>query len=43
MRMFNGLELLDPGLVLVSYWRPEGGVPDPNAARAWAYGGIARA
>jgi hypothetical protein len=26
LRMFNGLELLDPGLVLVSYWRPEGGV-----------------
>jgi SAM-dependent methyltransferase len=43
LRMFNGLELLDPGLVLVSYWRPEGGVPDPNAARAWVYGGIARA
>lgn len=42
LRMFNGLELLDPGLVLVSYWRPEGGVPDPNAARAWVYGGIAR-
>ena len=42
LRMFNGLELLDPGLVLVSYWRPEGGVPDPNADRAWVYGGIAR-
>ena len=42
LRMFNGLELLDPGLVLVSYWRPEGGVPAPNAARAWVYGGIAR-
>ena len=42
LRMFNGLELLDPGLVLVSYWRPEGGVPDANASRAWVYGGIAR-
>ncbi len=41
LRMFNGLELLDPGLVLVSYWRPEGGVPDPNADRAWVYGGVA--
>jgi SAM-dependent methyltransferase len=41
-RMFNGRELLDPGLVLVSYWRPEGGKPDPNADRAWAYGGLAR-
>lgn len=42
LRMFNGLELLDPGLVPVSYWRPEGGVPDPNADRAWVYGGVAR-
>ena len=42
LRMFNGRELLDPGLVLVSYWRPEGGVPSPNADRAWVYGGIAR-
>ena len=41
-RIFNGRELLDPGLRLVSYWRPEGGVPDPNAGRVWAYGGIAR-
>jgi hypothetical protein len=39
--MFNGRELLDPGLVLVSRWRPEGGVPGPNADRAWSYGGIA--
>jgi SAM-dependent methyltransferase len=41
MRMFNGRELVDPGLVLVSYWRPEGGDPGPNADRAWAYGGVA--
>jgi hypothetical protein len=41
LRMFNGRELVDPGLVLVSYWRPDGGVPVPNADRAWAYGGVA--
>jgi hypothetical protein len=41
LRMFNARELIDPGLVLVSYWRPEGGNPGPNADRAWAYGGIA--
>jgi SAM-dependent methyltransferase len=41
LRMFNGRELVDPGLVLVSRWRPEGGEPDPNSARAWAYGGVA--
>jgi hypothetical protein len=40
--MFNGLPLIEPGLVLVSYWRPEGGVPVPKADRAWSYGGIAR-
>jgi len=39
--MFNGRELVQPGLVLVSYWRPEGGDPGPNADRAWAYGGVA--
>jgi SAM-dependent methyltransferase len=41
LRMFNGRELIDPGLVLVSYWRPEGGDPGPDADRAWAYGGVA--
>jgi S-adenosyl methyltransferase len=40
-RMFNGRELVDPGLVLVSYWRPEGGDPGTNADRAWVYGGVA--
>jgi hypothetical protein len=41
LRMFNGRELIEPGLVLVSYWRPEGEDPGPNADRAWAYGGVA--
>jgi hypothetical protein len=39
--MFNGRELVDPGLVLVSRWRPTGGEPELNADRAWAYGGVA--
>ena len=39
--MFNGLPLVEPGLVLVSYWRPEGGEPAPNADRAWSYGAVA--
>ena len=39
--MFNGRELVEPGLVLVSYWRPEGGDPGADADRAWAYGGVA--
>lgn len=41
LAMFNGLALIDPGLVQVSYWRPDG-PPDPNADRVYAYGGIAR-
>ncbi len=41
LRMFNGRELVDPGLVLVCYWRPDDGDPGPNADRAWAYGGVA--
>lgn len=41
--LFNGRELVEPGLVLVSRWRPEGGDPGPNADRAWAYGGVALA
>ncbi len=40
-RMFNGLPLVEPGLVLVSYWRPDGGDPGPNADRVWSYGGVA--
>jgi hypothetical protein len=39
--MFNGRELLDPGLVLVSRWRPGNGRPDPNADTVMAYGGVA--
>jgi len=41
LRMFNGRKLVEPGLVLVSYWRPEGGALGPDADRAWAYGGVA--
>jgi hypothetical protein len=41
-RMFNGTELVDPGVVLASYWRPDSGQPDYNADRVWAYCGVAR-
>jgi SAM-dependent methyltransferase len=41
--MFNGRELVDPGLVQMSYWRPDGGSPDRNADRVWGYCGVARA
>jgi hypothetical protein len=41
-RLFNGIELVDPGVVLISYWRPEGSQPDYNADRVWGYCGVAR-
>lgn len=41
LRMFNGCDLVEPGLVQVSYWRP-GDQPEENADRVWAYGGVAR-
>jgi SAM-dependent methyltransferase len=39
-RMFSGRRLVDPGLVLVSRWRPEG-EPAPDADQAWTYCGVA--
>ncbi len=41
-RMFNGTELVDPGVVLFSYWRPDSGQPDYNADQVWGYCGVAR-
>ncbi|MFC0862572.1 SAM-dependent methyltransferase [Sphaerimonospora cavernae] len=42
VRFFDGLELLDPGVVQVSHWRPDGPVPYfPNNA-PWVWGGVAR-
>jgi hypothetical protein len=38
---FTGLELLAPGIVSVSDWRPEPG-PRPTAAEATGYGAVAR-
>lgn len=40
-RLFDGFELVDPGLVQVSRWRPD----DQRAAakgQVWAYGGVGR-
>jgi len=38
---FNGLELVPPGVVLVSEWRPER-TPRPAPAEVGCYGGVAR-
>jgi len=40
LRLFNGRALVEPGLVQVPWWQPDGPV-DPNAGRVWAYGGVA--
>jgi len=39
---FGGLEMVDPGVVLVSDWRPRGAGPRPLASEVNAYGGVAR-
>ena len=39
---FSGLELVPPGTVLVSEWRPEGARPRPTPAEVSWYGGVAR-
>ena len=35
-------ELIDPGVVIFSYWRPDISQPDFNADQVWGYGGVAR-
>jgi hypothetical protein len=39
---FGGLEILDPGVELVSEWRPDHSGPRPGAAEVSWYGGVAR-
>jgi hypothetical protein len=40
-RFFEGLDLLEPGIVSVSDWRPEGDGPRPTPAEATGYGAVA--
>ncbi|MGH3266034.1 MAG: SAM-dependent methyltransferase [Trebonia sp.] len=39
---FTGLELVPPGLVIVSEWRPDSKTPRPTPAEVSCYGGVAR-
>ena len=39
---FAGLEMVDPGVVVVSDWRPQGTGPRPLASEVNTYGGVAR-
>jgi SAM-dependent methyltransferase len=38
--LFNGRNLVEPGLVLVPHWRPDA-EPGPDADQAWTYCGVA--
>jgi len=38
-RFFDGFALVDPGLVQVSRWRPDGEIPEDEV---WIYGGVGR-
>lgn len=39
---FTGLELVPPGVVLVSDWRPDDGGPSPKPSEVSCYGAVAR-
>jgi S-adenosyl methyltransferase len=39
---FSGLDLVPPGVVLVSEWRPDSNAPRPTPAEVSCYGGVAR-
>jgi S-adenosyl methyltransferase len=39
---FSGLDLVPPGVVLVSEWRPDSRAPRPAPAEVSCYGGVAR-
>jgi hypothetical protein len=40
LRLFDGFDLVEPGLVQVSLWRPE--VAEPRTDGIWIYGGVGR-
>jgi S-adenosyl methyltransferase len=40
--VFSGLEMVPPGVVLVSEWRPDSRAPRPTPAEVSCYGGVAR-
>jgi hypothetical protein len=39
---FSGLDLVSPGVVLVSEWRPDGDEPRPKPEEINCYGGVGR-
>jgi hypothetical protein len=41
-RFFDGMKLIEPGLVYVRQWRPETPVPDAEAVKTWIAAGVGR-
>ena len=41
-RMFSGFDLVDPGIVLIPYWRPEPGQMPENPENYWFYGAVGK-
>jgi hypothetical protein len=42
LRFFDGLELVDPGLVQVSRWRPDAPIPQIPGGHPWVWAGVGR-
>jgi hypothetical protein len=41
--LFEGWDLVEPGLVQLPLWRPDGKPPRPkDLSKVWGYGGVAR-
>lgn len=41
-RFFDGLDLVDPGVVQLPYWRADGADADSDPSQIWLYAGVAR-
>ncbi|GAA2874901.1 SAM-dependent methyltransferase [Streptosporangium fragile] len=42
LRFFDGLELVEPGLVYVRHWRPDNPLSTHGREKTWSMGGVAR-
>ncbi len=42
LRFFDGLDLVDPGLVYLRHWRPDNPLTVRGPQKTWAVGGVAR-
>jgi hypothetical protein len=40
-RFFDGFDMVEPGLVYLPLWHPDGGLPE-HPERAWFYAGAGR-